>query len=213
MTTWAALLSDIRTDLKDTGTTKKYTDGLLYLYAKDGIRDYSTWFPQRLDRVAISAVDSKYALPSNFVEDIYVECPLDTYLEKRSNRSGVRFPTQSRNLQYHIQGNYIYTNNPGDDIYLTYFAIHEVPASETDTTCVMTVPDADIELIRLFVKAKVYEYVRGRQASLDRFKLKGTRDDNPLEPEVGNLMEEYYRKIADRQRGGAVMLYRTGRMR
>lgn len=213
MTTWASLLADIRADLKDTGTTPKYSTDLLYLYTKDGIRDYSTWFPQRLDRVAIVASGSKYALPADFVEDIHVECPLDTYLEKRPNRPGVKFTTQTTNVQYHIQGGYIYTNNPGDDIYLTYLATHGVPASSADTTFTITIPDRDIELIRIFVKAKVYEQVRGRQAALDRFKLKGTRDDNPIEPEVTNLMEEYYRKIAERQKGGVIYLYRPGRSR
>ncbi len=51
MTTWAQLLADIRIDLKDTGTTPRWSDAALYLYAKDAIRDYSSYFPLRVTRL------------------------------------------------------------------------------------------------------------------------------------------------------------------
>jgi hypothetical protein len=62
----------------------------------------------------------------------------------------------------------------------------------------------------LYVKAKVYEQMRSRQASLDRFKLgNGARDDNPLTPEVDDLMKVYHEKIAERIPGGNIELYRS----
>jgi hypothetical protein len=76
----------------------------------------------------------------------------------------------------------------------------------------MTVPDADLELIRLYVKAKVYAQMRSRQASLDRFKVgSGVRDDNPLHPEVEDVWADYNKAIITRQTGGVILLYRLRR--
>lgn len=214
MTTWAELLADIRVDVKDTGDTPKFSDALIYVYVKDAIRDYSIWFPQRLDHVALVLASSKCALPSNYIQEIYVECPAGTYLEKRPERPGVRFPTQFRNYYYYIQGGSLYLSSPTDEtVYLTYLASHDVPASVDDNSCVLTIPDADIELIRLYAKAQMYGQLRAKQAELDRFKPKGTRDDNPVTPEVGDLMAVYHAKIAERVRGGNILLYRKGRVR
>ena len=63
------------------------------------------------------------------------------------------------------------------------------------------------------MKARAYGQMRNRQAALDRFKPTGKRDDNPLEPEVEDLMQAFYDGIAERIPGGIVVLYRMGRMR
>ena len=100
------------------------------------------------------------------------------------------------------------------DVYLTYEARHTLPADEDDTTFLLSVPESDEELIRLYVKAKISEQTRTKQATLDRFKQgSGRRDDNPLEPEVGDLMGEYRMKIAERTSGGIILLFRPGRRR
>ena len=92
MTTWADLLLELRTDLDDTSATPKFSDNLLYLYAKDGIRDYSTWFPKRTDRTKITPTNGAFSLPGDFVQDLFVECPLDTYLQKRLPLGGKIYP-------------------------------------------------------------------------------------------------------------------------
>ncbi len=217
MTTWSDLLSEIRADLQDTAvapSTPKWTDKMLYLYVKDGIRDYSTWFPKRMDRVEISPSGDKYPLPNDFIEDITVEQPLDTYLVRRPNRPGSQYQVATLAHFYTVQGGSVYLSSlPLDPIYLSYFATHPVPTSETDLTFVITIPDVDIEMIRLYVKAKIYSQMRGRQSALDRFKPAGKRDDNPLMPEVGDLMEDYRRKIAERLPGGEITLHLVGRAR
>ena len=217
MATWADLLSEIRADLQDTAVSPavpKWSDKMLYLYAKDAIRDYSTWFPKRQDRVEISPTGDVYPLPSDFIEDITVEQPVDTYLVRRPNRPGSQYQVTTLAHFYTIQGGGIYLSSlSGEPIYLSYFCTHPVPASESDSTFVISIPDVDIELIRLYVKAKVYAQMRGRQSALDRFKVTGKRDDNPLEPEVGDLMEDYRRKIAERLPGGEITLHFTGRAR
>lgn len=217
MTTWADLLADIRADLQDTAVapaTPKWSDSMLYLYAKDAIRDYSTWFPKRADRLEIAPIDGAYPLPNDFIEDINVEQPIDTYLVRRPNRPGSQYLTSSLAHFYTIQGGSIYLSSPSEDpIYLSYFCTHPVPASESDDTTVLTIPDMDLELVRLYVKAKVYAQMRGRQSALDRFKVTGRRDDNPLEPETGDLMEDYRRKIAERLPGGEITLHLNGRQR
>ena len=75
---------------------------------------------------------------------------------------------------------------------------------------VFEVPDADLELIRLYVKAKVYEQMRSKQAALDRFKLgSGSREDNPIAPEVEDLMKIYHEKIMERIPGGDIELFQV----
>ena len=81
-TTWAQHLSDVRSDLQDTSdTSPRWSTDMLYLYTKDGVRDYSTWFPKRLDHVEISLISGKYPLPLDYVEDIAIEYPADTLLQ------------------------------------------------------------------------------------------------------------------------------------
>lgn len=222
MATWTELLAEIRSDLQDVpaeGSNPKWSDNMLYLYTKDAIRDYSIWFPKRQDRVEISLSGERYPLPNDFIEDITVEQPLNTYLVKRPNRPGAQYQTSSSPHFYYIQGGNLYLSSlPEGPIYLTYFSTHTIPAmtdnGETDADeTALTIPDADLELIRLYVKAKVYSQVRGRQSALDRFKVSGKRDDNPLLPEVEDLMELYHTKIAERVQGGMITLHLLGRTR
>ncbi len=214
METWGTLLADIRADLQDTNTANpRWPDDTLYVYAKDAIRDYSVWFPRRLDRVALTALDGKYPLPLDLIEDIQVECPLDTLLERRLDRPGVKYRKSS--LYYNIQGGNLYlTGSPlGDALYLTYLASHPVPENAADTTFVLTVPDSDMELIRLYVKAKALEQSRSKTAMLDRYKPVGDRQDNPLLPETSDLWKEYQTKVFQRIPGGVISLYRAGRLK
>lgn len=226
METWGSLLTDIRADLQDTSDKPRWANDTLYVYAKDALRDYSTWFPRRIDRLGLTLCDGKYPLPTDFIEDIQVEAPLDTLLERRLDRPGVRYRKpylsfRAPVLYYLIQGGSLYlTGTPLDDFghavqtpYLTYLASHPVPGSTGDTAFVLTVPDSDMELIRLYVKAKIYGLMRSKTATLDRYKPVGDRQDNPLAPETDDLWGEYYARIAQRIPGGVISLYRAGRLK
>jgi hypothetical protein len=212
---WSELLADIRADLQDTGTTPRWSDKTLFVYVKDAVRDYSIWFPKREDALEIAPLNGAYPLPVDYIEDIQVECPIGSLLERRQNRPGVHYRTTSVPLSYFVSGGKMYLSSPAADaVYLTYFATHGLPTSESDSTFAFTVPDMDVELVRLYVKAQVYGQMRARQAALDRFKVgSGTRTDNPLMPETQDLMEEYHRKIAERIQGGVITLYRRGAQR
>jgi hypothetical protein len=208
MSTWVTILADIRTDLKDTGTTQKFSDGALYLWAKDGIRDYSLHFPIVKYAVTLTLASGSYALPSDQLSILSVECPATRFLDKRLER-----PSQSTNTyptQYTVSQGKLYLNaSSADDVLLNYEAFHVIPTSAADNTTVMTIPVGDEELLRIYVKAKANEQLRTQQASLDRFKLgQGDRQDNPLEPEVEGLMRSYYSKIGERQGGRTIFLHR-----
>ena len=213
METWETLLADIRADLQDTSDKPRWANDTLYVYAKDALRDYSTWFPRRLDRVEMLLDGDKYPLPMDFIEDIQVECPLNSFLERRLDRPGVKYLKHS--LYYFIQGGSLYLSGAplGAGLYLTYLAAHPVPATAADVTFVLTVPDSDVELVRLYVKAKIYGLMRSKTATLDRYKPVGDRQDNPLAPETEDLWGEYYAKIAQRIPGGVISLYRAGRLK
>jgi hypothetical protein len=217
MTIWPNLLADIRSELKDSGLTPRWTDRELYLYAKDAILDYSTWFPRRIDRTELTLINGAVTVPANFVEDILVEYPLDTTLERRVFRPGAVFGAVTPSLYghqpgyYYIQGGNLYVCGLLDQkVFLTYMACHSLPTSETDALTVLSLPDIDAEIIRTYMKWKCYGGMRARQASLDRFKPVGTRTDNPLTPETENLYEVYLQMIAQRTPGGIVILYKTG---
>lgn len=217
MTTYAQLLADIRVDLKDTNSTSyKFSDESLFLWVKDAIKDYSGWFPLQVDKVLMT-LDSEYsaALPADFIVEYNVECPPDTYLEKKFPSGGSKFTTPSSPTLYHISGGKLILDQaPPDDCLLTYGALHVIPASYLNTTTVMTVPSRDEELIRLYVVAKANEQTRTKQTSIDRFKLgAGRRDDNPVHLEVETLMDEYLAKVSERSSGGTIKLFRPGRIR
>lgn len=211
MTDWATLLSDIRDELQDASATPRWSDKQLYLYTKDAIRDYSTWFPKRVDDLELTITDGRAQLPTDFVDDIQVEYPLDTVLVKRRDRPGAVYRTGSPVVSYFIQGGNLYLPGAAGKAYLTYFATHDVPTSEQDSDFALTVPDVDIEMIVLYVMAKVYGHIRARQSALDRFKPVGKRDDNPLTPETDNLYERYLQMVVQRTTGGVVILYKLNR--
>lgn len=213
----ADLLLDIRVDLRDTGNVLRWPDTSLYLWVKDALRDYSVYFPRRIGRKAMTIAGTSSALPTDYIQEIYVECPQDYYLGKRVPSPNVNFYENSRPTSYYTEGGYLFLNGAplaGDVCYLTYYAYHPVPSGATDTSWTLTVPQMDEELIRLYVCAKAAEQIRTQQAGLDRFKLgSGDRQDNPLEPEVRNLMEEYRRRIAERFPGGSIRLQKPVRTR
>lgn len=214
MTTWADFLAEVRLDVQDTGATPRWTDEMLWVYTKDAIRDYSQWFPRRVDRLLITPVDGVYALPVDYIADVYVELPIDRFLERRQEIPGRRYGSLTRPLYYYINGGSLYLGGSpleGDALYLTYDAIHRIPASETDNAFVFTVPDVDLELLRLYVRAQVHSQMRSKQARLDRFDAgSGRRDDNPLTPEMSNIMLDYQNKINSRLKGKAIKLHRVG---
>jgi hypothetical protein len=216
MTTWADLLANLRTDLKDTSLTPRWTDAQLLLWTKDAVRDYSTFFPLLQDRVALTLSGTAYPLPTDFVKVVDVECPLDRFLEQAMRRPGIRLRTRNgQPTHYYISGGSLYLNGTpleGAEVLLTYDALHPLPVDENDTAFAFTISEIDEELLRLYVKAKASEQVRTQQSNLDRFTPgSGRRDDNPLLPEVDKLMQEYRFKIAERIGGGTILLWRPGR--
>lgn len=217
MTTYAQLLSDIRVDLKDTDSASfKFSAESMYIWVKDAIKDYSYWFPYRIDRLILS-LDSDFSadLPTDFLQEYNVECPENTFLERKLPAGGITFINPSSPTLYFISGGKLSLDaSPPGDCLLTYGALHTIPATYLSTTTVMSVPPRDEELIRLYTIAKANEQTRTKQTSIDRFKLgAGRRDDNPVHLEVETLMDEYLAKIAERSSGGAIKLFRPGRIR
>lgn len=216
MTTWAQLLGEVQTELKDL-EGKKFPKETIYIYLKDAISDYSQFFPLRVirEQLVYDADVEAFTLPENILTDIQVESPRDRFIERRIVRPGVRFSMTATPTLYWIEGGYLFLNSKSIDeaeVLLTYDALHGLPANADDDDYNLTVPSRDDELIRLYLRAKVSGQVRQHQATLDRFRVGGgKRTDNPMEPETGNLWDEYDMKVATRTPAGTVYLWRPGR--
>ncbi len=208
MTTWNTLLADLREDLQDTSETNPaYSDRMLWMYARDAVRDYSQYFPLRVDAIEITGVDGRFSLPANYIEEIYVECPRGTYLEPRAVAPGIKKIVGTVPYRYEIECGGVYLDAPTtQNIWLTYHAYHGFPTSEADGVTIITIPDGDMELIHLYVRARITTQLRARTARLDRYREDGRRDDNPLDLEYRNLMAEYHTKIMSRLTTSAVYL-------
>ena len=217
MTTWGDLRTEIREDIEDASDTPRYSNTLLYTYLKDGIRDYSTWFPLRQDAVVLVGTETgPYTVPADKVDILFVEVPANRFLEHRKAAPGIRYPkTTGRPFFFYLDGGKLYLDGSpmaGEDVLLTYEAIHGLPTAFDDDAFVLTVPERDEELIRLYVKAKIFERIRTKAARLDRYR-DNDRDDNPVTPEVANLKKLYWEMLAQRYEGGTIMLHRQGRTR
>lgn len=206
----AEILSACRIDLQDSGASPRWPDAALLVFLCDAIRDYSNWFPRRIDRVELTPAGAAYPLPPDFVDEISVESPLGTYLSRRCPVPGAAYTNHAAARYYTVDAGSLYLyGSPASGVYLTYRAVHSFPTSERDAAWVCSVPERDIELIRLYVSAKAHAQMRGKQSRLDRFDSgSGRRDDNPVAPEVSHLLDEYRAKISERFGGRAISLYR-----
>jgi hypothetical protein len=121
----------------------------------------------------------------------------------------------TRSLFYHIDSGSLYLDaDPGENaVYLSYYGVHSIPDDADDCECDLTTEMGDMEILKLYVNARVNERERNRQSRLDRFKLgSGDRQDNPIAPEVTDLFARYYEKLAERT-GGTIFLYRPRKYR
>lgn len=215
MTNWGELLAAIRIDLKDTGDRPRWSDDTLFLFAKDGIRVYSQDCPRYMFRTRLTAEDGTYPLPSNFLSVSTVEIAEGEYLELFEPRPGRRLRTPGKPTKFFVAGGRLHLDLPprdGEEVLLSYKAVHDLPTSKDDLTRTLSIPPEDEELVRLFVRARAVEQFRTSQANLDRFKAgAGDRDDNPLMPESKELMTEFRRRMAEKL-GGIIILTHGGRL-
>jgi hypothetical protein len=218
---WGALLEEIRAvDIDDTSETPKYSDKALYAYLRAAIGDYSQFLPLRkVDVVLVPDLGNpkKFALPSDFLAEISVACPADRLLEPRRGRLGANVHPGNRPFFYSVENTtalYLDTDPGENGVVLTYDAVHPLPTSETEAAFEFTIPLADIELIKLYIVAKVNVKIRNSQSKLDRFKLGGgARTDNPITEEVEDFFAEYKSKLSQRIPARSITLFRPRRFK
>jgi hypothetical protein len=230
---WGDLVSAVQTDLGDT-TGAKYTASRLYGAMRSAVNDVSMYYPLRYDHMTLEVFKDpvtklvsdpkKFVLPDDFIQEITVECPVNTFLSLRRDRPGFRRTPPQRPMQYYVDGVCLYLDaDPNGavaldgtsniQVLLTYYGIHGMPDDADDTDFDLTVSARDLELVVIYIKAEMLESDRSKQSSLDRFKLgTGERTDNPIRPEVTDYWAEYHLKIAERS-GKTVFLERPRRYR
>jgi hypothetical protein len=217
---WGALLTEIRTvDIDDAGATPKFTNAALYAYLREAVNDYSQFLPLRkMDVVLVSDAGNpkKFLLPADFQAEVSVALG-GRLLEPQRGRLGTNAAPGNRPFFYRIENkSALYLDaDPGDvDVVLSYDAFYPIPANADDVTFELTVPSADIDLIKLYIEGKVNAKIRNAQARLDRFKLgNSARTDNPMSNEVEDFFAAYKEKLAERIPSKSLTLYRPRRYR
>jgi hypothetical protein len=217
---WGDLLSELRTEIEDTGEKPKYPDKLLFKYLREAVSDYSQFIPLAYEDAALvqdTVNPKKFQLPADFIDEISVSCPLGRYLEPRRGRLGTNVAVSIHPLFYYTDSNrYLYLDaDPGQDaVLLSYKALHPIPTSESDVDFEFTIPDANMELIQLYMEGKLNTKIRNSQARLDRFKIgQGARTDNPISEEVEDFFDNYRRKLAERVPTTPIILYRPRKVK
>jgi hypothetical protein len=217
---WGALLTEIRTvDIDDAGATPKFTNGALYAYLREAVNDYSQFLPLRkMDIVLVSDAENpkKFLLPADFQAEASVALG-GRLLEPQRGRLGTNAAPGNRPFFYRVENrSALYLDaDPGDvDVVLSYDAFYPIPANPDDVTFELTIPAADIDLIKLYIEGKVNAKIRNAQARLDRFKLgNSARTDNPMSNEVEDFFAAYKEKLAERIPSKSLTLYRPRRYR
>jgi len=216
---WSELLTELRFDNNDAGAAPRFSDYVMWRYVRDAVIDISRYpaLSLRKDDVVLAqdiATKTKFSLPADFVSEVAVQCPVGTFLEPRQARPGVTLSSSTRVQFYRVDGERLYLNaDPGtNSVTLSYYATHPFPTSETDISFLFTIPDRNIELIGLYVKGRVNEWIRLQGSKLDRFKISGgARDDNPMLVETKSNEKTYAEAIRERIPARSVNLYRPRR--
>jgi hypothetical protein len=218
---WGALLDEIRTvDIDDAGDTPKFSNKALYAYLREAVGDYSQFLPLR--KVDVTLVQDlsnlkKFALPADFLSEVSVACPADRLLEPQRGRLGTNVQPGNRPFFYLVENkSALYLDaDPGEnDVILTYDAFYPIPANADDMSFELTIPLADIDLVKLYIEGKVNAKIRNAQARLDRFKLGNSAlTDNPMKYEVEDFFADYKAKLAERIPSKSLTLYRPRRFK
>ena len=214
MTTLTVLVANARLFLKD---ATKVTDDELISYAGDAVVAYSYDFPKTKVAAVTPAANlitiPTDALPTNTV--IALEAGGEMWPEIPMHEMGGVFPTTGK--QWYWYGEQLkLATTPSSTVYLHYSAIRTIPVAYVPEVLVppavhdplypaeaaIDVPRADEEMIVLYMAVKFHQKIGTVAAKLDRFREKGSRDDNPMVFMHETLMRRYYQMVAERRTGG-----------
>ena len=71
MSTWAELRAEVRLELKDTGTTYKWSDAELLVYCNDALRGHSTYWPLVVI-TEVTTTGAGYPVPTGTIDVLAV---------------------------------------------------------------------------------------------------------------------------------------------
>ncbi len=178
MTTRAALVTAIRSELNDAAATKLWEDALLARWIAEALRDYS----ERLPREALAtwtstAGQASYTLPTDFAQALRLEHPsgflrLLAPLVGGDVTEASESPRQEgeRQLSFDVYGgSAILEPAPdasGETIALRYLAAYAEPAADGD---LLATPSRDDELLVWFVCARALRWIDTDEAKRMRF--------------------------------------------
>jgi hypothetical protein len=118
---------------------------------------------------------------------------------------GEKFPTTGK-FWYWRGSQIALSAEPTVPVYVHYRGLHAFVAPDNGDA-VLSVPKANEELLVLYAAAKFHEKVGTVAAKLDRFKERGSRDDNPLVFMHELIMRDYLGKITSRLPKGTVKIW------
>jgi len=223
--TWAELYAELKSSL---GTDTQWGESELMMYSNQAIRIYSRYFPQDdSSSLATDGSTQAWTLPSDIVRATkkgVKRLEFDEagggdprFLEEIQIKPGTQFYDVSSQypLMWHVEeGQLKLTSAPDADDVLTlyYFKKHTEMA---DSTTVVSVPDADLELIHLYVASRATARLAISTGRRDRFKMRqidaGNPEQNPLTPLHKVMVKEFWDALYQRLPTGNVDFHRRGR--
>lgn len=220
MLTWGDLLSNLRLDMGEKADSPRLSEEQAFIYLEFALRDYSGWNP--LTRTALLDLDEegRAPLPDDCLRVVEVRDPVSKHAIQSAwgvqNPPRLWVPSRPPDIRWWQEGNTICLSTWSDlpsGISVLYDAQHPAPSSADDLDFQFTFPDIDEEAILLYIRGKFMSTQRGKTAQLDRYKSRmqagNTRVDNPIAPEVDDLMQSYLAKMIERYGApGAVLLHR-----
>lgn len=193
---WSELRSEIRYQLKDSGSTPKWADGELLVYVNYALRDYSRYFPVEGAADVALSTDGSATINSDWTI-LAVEYPDNSFLDELVVKPGTKLWSSTTGY-YMLEGKMwvVHSDDPST-VRVHYTTVRDTVSADSDT---VNVPAEDEELIALYVLAKCTERVGEQSANLDRWR-EGRRDDNPLVVMQNHYYIRYIEGIGSRMAG------------
>lgn len=194
MSTKAELLAGLRIRLNDTAK-KRWNDEELNVYLVDAARDYSKYFPRKVEhQFTTDGTDNRYDVPEDLIDDqVHKITVVDENADVQETIPHKQIKNRGSSHFYEVIDQELvfgWIPATGLDMVVRYNATHTMPDSGQSS-----IPFEDEDLIYTYCMATAWQRIGGNDAGLSRWTEDQKRDDSPLIPHYVSLWSKYNRLI------------------